>query len=181
MPASFTTVIIPVRHDLVKTGSHYWRNVAYFLDEQGIPFRFINQYSLRAPYRKAFMPSCEPPIVEHKIIPTLAPGQLDRFFAAVEGILYRALFYLMLHTGLMRGKALALKWKHIVLGRSSLGVFPYLLVMHSLNEVDGRASVQKPKTANGKRRVALPLSLALVLRQCREAQEALRTSVRAHS
>ena len=31
----------------IETGGHYWRNVAYFLDEQCIPFRFINQYTLK--------------------------------------------------------------------------------------------------------------------------------------
>jgi transposase len=31
----------------VETGGHYWRNVAYFMDEQGIPFRFINQFTLK--------------------------------------------------------------------------------------------------------------------------------------
>lgn len=31
----------------IETGGHYWRNVAYFLDAQGIPFRFINQYTLK--------------------------------------------------------------------------------------------------------------------------------------
>jgi len=31
----------------VETGGHYWRNIAYFMDEQGIPFRFINQFTLK--------------------------------------------------------------------------------------------------------------------------------------
>ena len=31
----------------IETGGHYWRNVAYFLDEQGIPFRFIKQFTLK--------------------------------------------------------------------------------------------------------------------------------------
>jgi transposase len=31
----------------VETGGHYWRNLAYFLDERGLPFRFINQFSLK--------------------------------------------------------------------------------------------------------------------------------------
>src|SRR5208283_5973168 len=31
----------------IETGGHYRRNIAYFLDEQGIPFRFINQYTLK--------------------------------------------------------------------------------------------------------------------------------------
>src|SRR4030042_6687332 len=31
----------------IETGGHYWRNIAYFLDEHGIPFRFINQFTLK--------------------------------------------------------------------------------------------------------------------------------------
>jgi len=31
----------------IETGGHYWRNVAYFLDEQDILFRFINQFTLK--------------------------------------------------------------------------------------------------------------------------------------
>ncbi|MDD5095741.1 MAG: IS110 family transposase [Dehalococcoidia bacterium] len=31
----------------IETGGHYWRNVAYFLNERGISFRFINQYTLK--------------------------------------------------------------------------------------------------------------------------------------
>jgi transposase len=31
----------------IETGGHYWRNIAYFLDKQGIPFRFINQLTLK--------------------------------------------------------------------------------------------------------------------------------------
>ena len=31
----------------IETASHYWRNLAYFLDEQGIPFRLINPFTLK--------------------------------------------------------------------------------------------------------------------------------------
>ncbi len=31
----------------IETGGHYWRNLAYFLDEEGMPFRFINQFTLK--------------------------------------------------------------------------------------------------------------------------------------
>jgi transposase len=31
----------------IETGGHYWRNIAYYLDDKGIPFRFINQYTLK--------------------------------------------------------------------------------------------------------------------------------------
>ena len=31
----------------IETGGHYWRNIAYYLDQRGIPFRFINQFTLK--------------------------------------------------------------------------------------------------------------------------------------
>jgi len=31
----------------IETGGHYWRNIAYFLDKWGLPFRFINQFTLK--------------------------------------------------------------------------------------------------------------------------------------
>jgi transposase len=31
----------------IETAGHYWRNFAYFLDERGIPFRLINQFTLK--------------------------------------------------------------------------------------------------------------------------------------
>jgi transposase len=31
----------------IETASHFWRNLAYFLDERGIPFRLINQFTLK--------------------------------------------------------------------------------------------------------------------------------------
>lgn len=31
----------------IETGSHYWRNLAYFLDKRGIPFRLVNPFTLK--------------------------------------------------------------------------------------------------------------------------------------
>ena len=31
----------------IETGGHYWRNIAYYLDDKGVPYRFINQYTLK--------------------------------------------------------------------------------------------------------------------------------------
>jgi integrase len=84
-----------------------------------------------------------------------------------------ALFYLLLHTGLRRGEALALKWKNIDMGLASLGVQAYLSVTQSLGKVDGKTYVKEPKTGSGKRRVALPPSLTLVLQQHKAEQQEL--------
>jgi len=54
----YEEVLELVRAEMVKTGcrgvifaietaSHYWRNLAYFLDERGIPFRLINPFTLK--------------------------------------------------------------------------------------------------------------------------------------
>jgi integrase len=119
----------------------------------------------------------EPPRIEHKTIPTLAPEQLDKFFESAKETPYYTLFYLLLHTGMRRGEALALKWNHVDLGLSSLGVSGYISISESFNKVNGQVVIKEPKSASGKRRVALPPSLGLVLRQHREAQEALIASL----
>ena len=31
----------------IETGGQYWRNLAYFLDSKGLPFRPINQFTLK--------------------------------------------------------------------------------------------------------------------------------------
>ncbi len=31
----------------IETGGHYWRNIAYFLEGRGVPYRFINQFTLK--------------------------------------------------------------------------------------------------------------------------------------
>lgn len=43
----------------IETGGHYWRNIAYFLDEQGIPFRFINQFTLKRRRLSIYILLCE--------------------------------------------------------------------------------------------------------------------------
>ena len=31
----------------IETGGHYWRNIAYFLEGRSVPYRFINQFTLK--------------------------------------------------------------------------------------------------------------------------------------
>lgn len=120
----------------------------------------------------------EPPRTEHKVVPTMKPEDLDKFFeAAKKTPLYYNLFYTLLHSGLRRGEALGLRWECVDLGLPSLALAAYLSVTRSLSKVNGRLVLREPKTASGRRRVALSPSSALVLRQHRQDQEALRASL----
>ena len=104
-------------------------------------------------------------------MPILAPEDVPRFLETARETPYYTLFYLLLHTGLRRGEALALKWKNIDLGLASLGVSAYLSVVETLYK-NGTYVIKETKTSSGKRRIALSPSLALVLRQHRAEQQA---------
>ena len=113
----------------------------------------------------------EPPKMEHRELDTIRPEQINTFLEAARETPHYALFYLLLHTGLRRGEALALKWKNVDMGMASLGVQAYLSVTLSLSKVAGKIYVKEPKTSSGKRRVALPPSLTLVLQQYKLKQQ----------
>jgi len=115
----------------------------------------------------------EPPKMEHRELDTIRPEQINTFLDAARETPHYALFYLLLHTGLRRGEALALKWKNVDMGLASLGVQAYLSVTRSLSKVAGKTYIREPKTSSGRRRVALPPSLTLVLQQHRLKQQEL--------
>jgi len=114
----------------------------------------------------------EAPRPDQKVMPTLAPERVPVFLEAAEESPYYTLFYLLLHTGLRRGEALALKWKNIDLGLASLGVSAYLSVVEAVYKLNGTYVLKEPKTSHSRRRIALSPSLALVLRQYKAEQEA---------
>ena len=116
----------------------------------------------------------EAPRADHKVMPTLAPEDVPRFLEAAQETPYYTLFYLLLHTGLRRGEALALRWKNVDLGLASLGVSAYLSVVEAAYKLNGTYVIKEPKTSHSRRRIALPPSLGLVLRQHKAGQEAQR-------
>jgi integrase len=113
----------------------------------------------------------EPPKMERRELNTIRPEQINIFLEAARETPHYALFYLLLHTGLRRGEALALKWKNVDMGLASLGVQAYLSITLSLSKVDGKTYIREPKTSSGRRRVALPPSLTLVLKQHKLKQQ----------
>ena len=116
----------------------------------------------------------EAPRADNKVMPTLAPEAVPRFLEAAQESPYYTLFYLLLHTGLRRGEALALRWKNVDLGLASLGVSAYLSVTETAYKLGGTCIIKEPKTSKSRRRIALSPSLGLVLRQHRSAQEVQR-------
>ena len=114
------------------------------------------------------------PRLDHKVMPTLTPEDIPKFLEAAKGSPYYTFFYLLLHTGLRRGEALALRWKNVDLGLASLGVSSYLSVVETAYKLDGDYVIKEPKTLHSRRRIALSPSLGLVLRQYRGEQEAQR-------
>ncbi len=80
------------------------------------------------------------------------------FLEAAQESPYYSFFYLLLHAGLHRGEALALKWKNIDLGLASLGVSAYLSVVEASYKLNGTYVIKEAKTSHSRRRIAPPQS-----------------------
>jgi len=102
----------------------------------------------------------------------LGPEDVARFLDAARETLYYVVYCVLLYTGLRRGEALALKWKNVDLLGAELHV-----VESAFKLGDGTYVVKDPKTPHSCRAVALPPSLAVLLREHRKDQAALRVQL----
>jgi integrase len=93
---------------------------------------------------------------------------LKRFLETGKSTPYYALFYLALYTGMRRSELLGLRWCDVDL---ILGQVSVTRGLHCLR--DGSIVFRSPKTAAGRRTVALPPSAILMLRDHRAQQETL--------
>lgn len=100
----------------------------------------------------------------------LTPGQAAELLRADDSSRYAPLFTVLVHTGLRRGEALALKWSDVDLEHGRLRV------RGTLARIDGELVVTEPKTAKSKRFVPISAPAERVLRELRasQAQERLR-------
>lgn len=113
-----------------------------------------------------------PPRPDHVEMKTLDSEGLARLLQASKETSYYALFYTAAYTGLRRSELLALRWDRIDL---DLGVLEVVESLHQLN--NGEIVFRPPKSSRGRRRIALSPSLAILLREHRAQQEAIRQQI----
>lgn len=95
---------------------------------------------------------------------------ITHFLESAENSPYYTLFYTALFTGMRRSELLALRWQDIDF------IFSQVYVSRSLHVLrDGKVVFGSPKTASGRRTVALPPSTVLLLKEQKEKQALERT------
>jgi len=109
----------------------------------------------------------KPPHVEHPEMQTWGEDDIIRFLEAANATPYYALFYTALFTGMRRSELLALRWCDVDLLLCQVYVSRSLHVLRG-----GKVVFSSPKTAKGRRMIALTPSTTLILREHREKQAA---------
>jgi len=110
----------------------------------------------------------DPPRPARSSMATLAPEDIPVFLEAAKETPYYVFYSNLLYTGLRRGESIALRWRNVDLDMASLSV-----VETAFKLGNGEYVIKEPKTPHSRRTVALPPSLALLLRQYRSDQEKL--------
>jgi len=108
----------------------------------------------------------DPPRPTRPKLATLASDDIPKLLEAVAETPYYVFFSTLLYTGLRRGELLALRWRNMDLDMASIYV-----VETAFKLASGEYVIKEPKTPHSRRAVALPPSLALLLRQHRVDQE----------
>jgi integrase len=110
------------------------------------------------------LPHCQRPEMH-----VMNEDNIKAFLEAAKSTPYYVLFYMALFTGMRRSELLALRWCDVdlILGQIS--------VNRSLHHLRDKSLVfRTPKTAKGRRTIALPPSAILVLKEHKEQQEQIR-------
>ena len=104
------------------------------------------------------------PRVTSKEASHLTPPQVAELLHAAQGSRYAPLFALLVHSGLRRGEALALRWSDVDLATGMLRV------RGTLSRIEGELLVTEPKTAKSKRFVPISAPAEQLLRDLRAGQ-----------
>jgi len=112
-----------------------------------------------------------PKVTRHEM-QVMSETDLHIFLEYTKSTGYYPLFYVTLFTGMRRSEVLALRWSDVDLLGCQVSVTRTLHQLHNREFV-----IRQPKTAKGRRLIALSPSTVEVLREHRQAQEKLRQSL----
>jgi integrase len=105
-----------------------------------------------------------PPRAPRPPIDAWDTGDVRRFLDVARDDRFAALWVLAIHTGMRRGELLALRWEDIDTDKR------VLYVRRSLVQSGGVMGIQEPKTASGRRTIALDVDTLSALRAHRARQ-----------
>lgn len=103
-----------------------------------------------------------------KAMRTWTPAELRSFLESVAGDPYYAAWVLAASTGMRRGEVLGLRWQDIDFDRRRLAI------RQTIISIDYQVEISEPKTARGRRSVALDSGTVTALRTHRAAQNQLK-------
>ena len=108
----------------------------------------------------------KPPRASRKEMRALTGSEVHRLLEACQDTPWHPMFHTLTWTGLRRSELLGLRWKDVDL------LLATLRVVQTLQQLNGGAFIiQEPKTASGRRTIALSPASCLELRAHRKKQE----------
>lgn len=100
----------------------------------------------------------EPPRVERKEVEALTLEQVKTLLAAARGSRYEALLQLAVATGMRQSELIGLGWEAVDLDAG---------VIHVVRQLSQDGTFSEPKSTKGWRKIGIPSSVVVVLRQHR--------------
>jgi integrase len=110
--------------------------------------------------------SVDPPKPGRTEMAILFPDDVNKLLGAAQGTSHYSLIFTGLYTGMRRGELLGLRWCDVDLLMATISVTQSLQRLYG-----GEFTIGEPKTARSRRLIALPPSLAILLRQHKAQQE----------
>lgn len=114
----------------------------------------------------------DPPRPVRKEMNIVGAEGLNRILEAAKDTPYYVLFYTSAYTGLRRSELLALRWHNVDLDYATISVVESLHRLHNQEFV-----FRQPKSNRSRRMIALSPSLAVLLREYKAEQAALKHSI----